>query len=102
MVLDQLGALLLDDQGAGAVVGVIARVVPLVDRLDRLGFNACLRGIVDAARQVAVGGYLDGTAEQTREHVCPPRERVPSCGYPFGWAGNRRGSGVPRVPRRFD
>ena len=55
VVLDQLGALLLDQDGAGAEVGVVVVGDLLDDRLDRLGLDAGLRGVVDAARQVAVG-----------------------------------------------
>ena len=55
VVLDQLGALLLDDDRAGPEVGVVVAVVLLDDGLDRLGLDPGLGGVVDAARQVAVG-----------------------------------------------
>ena len=64
MVLDQLGALLLDDQRAGAEVGVVVVGDLRDDRLDRLGLDAGLGGVVDAAGQVAVGRDLDGGGEQ--------------------------------------
>ena len=53
-MLDQVGALLLDDEGAGAKRRVFVRLVLLDDGLDRLGLDARLRRIVDTAWQVAV------------------------------------------------
>ena len=64
MVLDELGALLLDQDGAGAEVGVVV-VGDLGD--DALIDSASMRAwgrVVDAARQVAVGGDIDGWSEQ--------------------------------------
>ena len=55
VVLDQLGALLLDDQGAGAELRVGVGLVLLADGLDRLGLDAGLGRVVDATGQVAVG-----------------------------------------------
>src|SRR5581483_7677588 len=55
VMLDQVGALLLDEDAAGAVVGVLVLLVPLHDRLDRLRLDAGLGRVVDAAGQVAVG-----------------------------------------------
>ena len=55
MVLDELGALLLDQDRAGAEVGVVVVGDLGDDRLDRLGLDAGLSGVVDTARQVAVG-----------------------------------------------
>ena len=69
VVLDQLGALLLDDDGAGAEVGVVVVGELADDALDGLGLDAGLGGVVDAAGQVAVGGDVDGRGEETREHA---------------------------------
>ncbi len=55
VVLDELGALLLDDQRAGAELRVGVRLVLLADRLDRFGLDPGLRRVVDTAGQVAVG-----------------------------------------------
>ncbi len=67
MVLDQFGALFLDDQGAGAELGVGAGLVLLGDRLDRLGLDPGLSGIVDAAGKVAVRAGDGRRREETRE-----------------------------------
>ena len=64
VVLDELGALLLDDRRAHPEVGVVVPGDLLADHLDRLGLDAGLGGVVDAAGQVAVGADL-GDAEQT-------------------------------------
>ena len=65
VVLDQLGALLLDQDRAGAEVGVVVVGDLGDDGLDRLGLDAGLGGVVDAAGQVAVGGDLDGGGEES-------------------------------------
>src|SRR3954447_2594853 len=54
VVLDELGPLLLDEQGAGAENRVLVALVLLADRLDRLGLDTCLCRVVNAAGQVAV------------------------------------------------
>src|SRR5829696_7277741 len=54
VVLDQLRTLLLDDQGPGTEHRVLVLLVLLHDGLDRLSLDASLRGVVDAAGQVAV------------------------------------------------
>jgi hypothetical protein len=67
LMLDQFGALLLDDQAAGAErrVGVLLEL--LVDGLERLGLDPGLSRVVDAAGQVAVR-MGDGLGfEQARE-----------------------------------
>src|SRR6478672_4239577 len=53
VVLDQLGALLLDQDRPGAEVGVVVVRDLGDDGLDRLGLDAGLGGVVDSARQVA-------------------------------------------------
>ena len=55
VVLGQLGALLLDDEAAGAEHVVGRRVVLLDDAVARLRLDACLDRVVDAAGDVAVG-----------------------------------------------
>ena len=57
--------------GPGAEVGVVVVGDLLDDRGDRLGLDAGLGGVVDAARQVAVGRDLDGGREQGTEHASP-------------------------------
>src|SRR5487761_685332 len=60
VMLDQLGALLLDDQAAGAELRVRVLLVLLVDGLDGFGLDTGLSGVIDATRQIAVrmGGNL--------------------------------------------
>jgi hypothetical protein len=53
-MLDQPGALLLDDQRAGAELRARVLLILLVDRLDGLGLDTGLGGIIDATGQVAV------------------------------------------------
>jgi hypothetical protein len=53
-VLDQLRALLFDDQVAGAEFRIRILLVLLVNGLEGLGLDTGLNGIVDAAEQVAV------------------------------------------------
>ena len=72
VVLDQLGALLLDDQGAGAELRVGVGLVLLADRLDRLGLDPGLRRVVDAARQVAVGADDGARREEGAEVASGP------------------------------
>ena len=55
VVLDQLGPLLLDHDGPGLEGLVVGGVVLLDGALDRLGLDAGLSRVVDAAGQVAVG-----------------------------------------------
>ena len=69
VVLDQFCALLLDEQGSGAEVGVVVALQLLADCLDRLGLDSGLGRIVDTAGQVAVGRDFDGAGDQAREHA---------------------------------
>ena len=55
VVLDELGALLLDDDAAGPEDLVLRGVVALDDAVAGLGLDAGLLGVVDAAGDVAVG-----------------------------------------------
>ncbi len=86
MVLGELRALLLDDRGASAEVRVVVGLVLLLGGLHRLRLNAGLGGVVDAARQVAVGVDSDPRSKEPREHESPfpvivfPGTRLP----PFG------------------
>ena len=73
VVLDELRALLLDQDGARAEVGVVVVRDLADDGLDRLGLDAGLGGVVHATGQVAVGGNLDGGGEQSREHPVSSR-----------------------------
>ena len=78
VVLDELGALLLDEHRARAEVGVVVVGHLGDDRLDRLGLDAGLGGVVDTAGQVAVGADVGDAEEGGEAH-----ER------PFRWAGCR-------------
>src|SRR6195952_1822416 len=69
VVLDQLGALLLDQDRAGAEVGIVVVRDLRDDGLDRLRLDARLSGVVHAAGQVAVRGYLDGGGKKVLEHA---------------------------------
>src|SRR4051794_34890260 len=75
MVLHELGPLLLDEQRASAEDGVLVALVLLADRLHRLGLDARLRRVVDAARQVTVGRDGDARLEQSTQHVVLLRSR---------------------------
>ena len=55
VVLDELGALLLDVDAAGLEELVVAGIVLLDDAQARFGLDAGLLRVVDAARDVAVG-----------------------------------------------
>jgi hypothetical protein len=64
VVLDELGALLLDVDDARLEVGVVAVVVHPDDLVAGLGLDACLLRVIDAAGDVAVrvhdaGGMQD-------------------------------------------
>src|SRR3954451_3280301 len=71
VVLHQLRALLLDQDRARAEVRVVVVRDLGDDGLDRLRLDAGLRRVVDTAGKVAVGGYLEGGGEQSREHAGP-------------------------------
>src|SRR4051794_13512209 len=73
VVLDELGPLLLDQDGARPEVGVARGVRLLDDHLDGLGLDPRLRRVVDAARQVAVRAHgADDGVTETRKHVNTP------------------------------
>src|SRR5436309_3439020 len=63
VVLDQLGPLLLDHDGPVPEDGIVALLVLLGDGLDRLGLDAGLSGVVDAAGKIAVGVHDVGGAD---------------------------------------
>src|SRR5664279_69193 len=65
VVLDQVGPLLLDGQGAGAEGRVVIALVLLLDHPHRLGLDAGLRRVVDTAGQVAVGRQGGRRGQQT-------------------------------------
>src|SRR3954463_1698388 len=71
VVLDQLRALLLDEDGAGPEVRVVVVGDLSDDGLDRLRLEPRLGRVVDAAGKVAVGLYLEGGSEQSRKHAGP-------------------------------
>src|SRR3954447_18871657 len=71
VVLDELGALFLDQDRAGPEVVIVVVGHLGDDRLDRLGLDPSLGRVVDAARQVAVRRDVDGGCEQLREHRGP-------------------------------
>src|SRR5215212_2659644 len=71
VVLDEVRALLLDDQRALAERRVVVALVLLLDGLHRLGLDAGLGRVVHAAREVAVGGGLQvRAAERRQSHWC--------------------------------
>src|ERR1700712_4354657 len=84
VVLDELGALVLDQDRAGAEVGIVVVRDLRDDGLDRLRLDARLSGVVHAAGQVAVRGYLDRGGEQELQHAV----------FPLTWTGgsDARGS----------
>src|SRR5699024_10260365 len=102
VLLDQLGALLLDDHGAGAEVRVVAVVGLLDDHLDRLGLDAGLSGVVDAAGQVAVGADLGGAEDVAKSHVCLPLVGgVSAVDVPGGFTAKPTPRGRPRHTNPF-
>src|SRR5207253_2398215 len=56
MMLHEVRPLFLDRDGALAEFGVVRSLVLLLARLDGLGLDASLRGVIDPARKVAVRG----------------------------------------------
>ena len=64
VVLDELGALLLDVDAAGAEELVVTGVVLLDDAQAGLGLDPRLLRVVDAARDVAMGVHLARGAQQ--------------------------------------
>src|SRR3954451_3806130 len=75
VVLHELGPLLLDEQRPGAEDGVLVALVLLADGLDRLGLDARLRRVVDAAGQVTVSRDGDARLKQSTQHVVLLRSR---------------------------
>src|SRR4051812_44896692 len=70
VVLDQVGPLLLDQDGAGAEDRILVGLVLLLDGLDGLRLDAGLSRVVDAAGEVAVRGGLDGGEHAGKTHGC--------------------------------
>jgi hypothetical protein len=64
VVLDELAALLLDQDGAFPEFRVLVRLVLLLDRLDGLRFDPGLGRVVHTARKVAVSGGLQQWAAE--------------------------------------
>jgi hypothetical protein len=64
VVLHQLGALLLDMDATVPEELVVAGIVLLDDAQARLGLDAGLFGVVDAAWDVAVGVDVTGGVDQ--------------------------------------
>src|SRR6266536_79314 len=101
VVLEQFGALLLDDPGPGTELRVGVGLVLFTDRLDRLRLNPGLCRDVDAARQVAVGMY-DGPRGQYawQSHQDPPVDAamIALVENPTpGWRTGRSGPAVHRT-----
>src|SRR5438067_9256006 len=67
VVLDQLGALLLDDHGAVLEDRVVTFLVLLLDLLDGLGLDAGLGRVIDAAGEVAVRVHDVGGADTVND-----------------------------------
>src|SRR4051794_12641431 len=70
VVLDQVGAGLLDQDGAHLEDLVVAALVLLLDGLDRLGLDPGLGRVVDAAGEVAVRGGLHHGEHAGQTHGC--------------------------------
>ena len=93
VMLDLLGALLLDDDGAGLEM-LVVRVVVLLERLqagERLDLG--LRGVVDAAVQIAVGMGFGGVGEKSLQHA--PNLPFDHGAQPWAWATEDRPAGAP-------
>src|SRR5688500_12270668 len=67
VVLDELGALFLDVNAARAEELVVGGIVLLDDAEARLGLDACLLGVVDATRDVAMGVHDTRRAKEGAE-----------------------------------
>src|SRR3954465_9371535 len=99
VVLDQVGAGLLDQDRAGAEGRVLVRLVLLLDRLDGLRLDAGLGRVVDAAGEVAVRGGLDGGEHAGKTHGCTSGCReIGSSGTLLAVIGSDSGSGVAPLP----
>src|SRR5690349_9314710 len=77
VVLDQLGALFLDEDRTGPELGVRVLRVLFRDGLDRFRLDPGLRRVIDSARQVAVG-MDDGLR---LEQACEQPHRFPFSGF---------------------
>jgi hypothetical protein len=91
VLLHELRALVDDPDGAAAEDRVLVGLVLLLHREHRLGLDAGLRGVVDAARQVAVRRDDGRRGEEAGEpHACPSRSLRFSggacpCRRPYAW-----------------
>jgi hypothetical protein len=66
VVLYQLAALLLDLDCSRPEDWIVVGLKFLLDCFDRLGLNPRLRGVVDAAREVAVRSNLQAGMQNAR------------------------------------
>src|SRR5699024_9843944 len=73
VLLDELRALLLDEDRTGAEVGVVVVGDLGDDALDRLCLDAGLGGVVDTAREVAVGADIGDAEQSGKAHERPFR-----------------------------
>src|SRR3954469_12770276 len=72
VLLHEVGALFLDQDRALLEDRVVAALVLLLARLDRLGLDAGLCGVVDAARQIAMRVNRATGCEDAMEHGSTP------------------------------
>src|SRR3954451_18217702 len=102
VVLDQVRPLFLDQDGAGAEDRVLVALVLLLDGLDRLRLDAGLGRVVDAAREVAVRGGLDGGEHAGQTHGCASGCReIGSSATLLAVIEDDSGSGVAPLPVRW-
>src|SRR5215475_8742642 len=100
VVLDQLGALLLDDQRPGAELRVVVRLVFLADRLDRFGLDPGLRRVVHPTWQVAVGPNDGRRGQEAWQSHQDSSGRIAMIALtPNPTPGRRRGQRGPIVHR---
>ena len=88
MVLDELGPLLLDGDRTGPEGGVLVGGPFLDDLVAGLGLDPCLLGVIDAAREVAMGSGDRGRRGNDLSDVGGAVSRLKS-----------RSPGVPAVRR---
>ena len=86
VVLGELTALFLDDGGAHLEVSVVGGVVLLHAGLHRLGLEARLGGVVDAAGEVAVGRGDERGVPRVEEGVETGQQLH---GFTFRWGRGR-------------
>src|SRR3954462_1960258 len=102
VVLDQVGPLLLDQDGAGAEDRVLVGLVLLLDGLDRFRLDAGLSRVVDAAGEVAVCGGLNGGEHAGETHGCASGCReFGSSATLLAVIADDSGSGVARLAHRW-